>query len=566
MRKHLLFSTLLASLSICTLLLNAQSKNVISNNHITNISLLSTSGDLRHRGWSFNAMNSGDSAGPDKKQHELHITGNAQISGNVGIGTSSSPYRLNVFNKSTAIFAMSTEGHGVFGLSTANGFAGVYGSNSNSLGFGVWGSSPNIGVFGNGNTGVYGTGSNYGLWGTSNHIGVYGIGVYGIYGIANSDTGTGVWGSGGMNGVYGSSVNNASYGVYGSSPNIGIYGISSSDTGIGIWGKGAYEGVNGIGGFNGVFGSGTLGVSGFSPDDFGAGVQGNATGFMAYGGDFASSQDNGISATTYNPTTAFAGFFDGDVYTTGLYFGSDKRLKQNITDVSNALEIINKLQPKYYEFRQDGNYKMMNLPKGKHYGLVAQDVEQVLPDLVKESKFVPHRAQTLQSRNSVNGRLTTTSNPDTTSASEKINFKALNYTELIPIMIKAMQELSKKDDEIDSLKQKNNDLEERLEKLEAIVLNKNNTSVDLSSASLEQNTPNPFNSVTIIRYNLPQNTTSARVVITDMGGKTIKSISLTSRGNGQITLNSGTLAAGSYNYTLWMDGKQVYSRKMIVAR
>jgi hypothetical protein len=568
MRKHLLFSTLLASFSIYTLLLHAQSQNTISNNHVTNISLLGITSNLHHQRMCFNATKSQletDSVTPGKKMHELHVTGNAQISGNVGIGTSSSPYRLNVFNKETAIYAISTNGHGVYGFSTANGFAGIYGTNTNNSGFGVWGMSPNIGVFGNGSTGVYGSGSNYGLRGNSDHIGVYGTGAYGVFGIANSDTGTGVWGSGGMNGVYGTSVNNASYGIYGSSPNIGIFGLSSSDTGTGIWGNSTYIGINGTG-FYGVSGTGTIGVNGFSSEDFGAGMIGNATGFLADGGSFASSQGDGIEAVTYSPTTSYAGFFDGDVYTTGLYFSSDKRLKQNIADVSNALEIINKLQPKYYEYRQDGNYKLMNLPQGKHYGLVAQDVEQVLPSLIKETKFVPHSAQTLKVHNAVNSKPTSTANQDSIIASEKINFKALNYTELIPIMIKAIQELNKKDNEIDDLKQKNKDLEDRLEKLEAIVLNKYNASADLSSASLEQNTPNPFNSATVIRYHLPQSAGSAKVVITDMSGRTIKSISLNSRGNGQLTLSSGTLAAGSYNYTLWMDGKQVDSKKMVITK
>ena len=51
------------------------------------------------------------------------------------------------------------------------------------------------------------------------------------------------------------------------------------------------------------------------------------------------------------------------------------------------MDIINQLHPKLYNFRNDGNYKLMNLPKGIHYGLIAQDVEKVLPNLVKNSKF-----------------------------------------------------------------------------------------------------------------------------------------------------------------------------------
>lgn len=51
------------------------------------------------------------------------------------------------------------------------------------------------------------------------------------------------------------------------------------------------------------------------------------------------------------------------------------------------MSIINKLKPKNYEFRNDGKYAAMNLPKGNHYGLIAQELEEVLPNLVA---YAPH--------------------------------------------------------------------------------------------------------------------------------------------------------------------------------
>jgi len=43
------------------------------------------------------------------------------------------------------------------------------------------------------------------------------------------------------------------------------------------------------------------------------------------------------------------------------------------------MEIINQLHPKHYEYRHDSHYQLVNLPKGEHYGLIAQDVEKILP-------------------------------------------------------------------------------------------------------------------------------------------------------------------------------------------
>src|SRR4051812_35425431 len=96
--------------------------------------------------------------------------------------------------------------------------------------------------------------------------------------------------------------------------------------------------------------------------------------------------------------------------------------------------------------------------------------------------------------------------------------------------------------------------------------NTNNTSINLSSAYLEQNYPNPNSGNTLIRYHLPESTMNAKIVITNIKGQVIRSIDLNSRGVGQITLNASTLAAGSYNYSLWVGGKEVDTKRMVVAR
>jgi AmiR/NasT family two-component response regulator len=72
----------------------------------------------------------------------------------------------------------------------------------------------------------------------------------------------------------------------------------------------------------------------------------------------------------------------------------------------------------------------MNLPSVKQFGLIAQEVEQVLPSIVSEN---------VQPGNSgVNSE-----------KAEAIHFKGLNYTQLIPVLISAMQEQQK---EIEALK------------------------------------------------------------------------------------------------------------------
>ncbi len=133
------------------------------------------------------------------------------------------------------------------------------------------------------------------------------------------------------------------------------------------WKNGYFNGsvyCDGVGNANGVYG---FGIS--------SGVRGNGGTY----GVFATGDSYGIYASA---TSGWAGYFGGKVYSSGGYTTSDQKLKQNIRDFTSALDIISKLKPKQYEFRQDGNYKLMNLPQGSHFGLIAQDVEKVLPDLV----------------------------------------------------------------------------------------------------------------------------------------------------------------------------------------
>jgi hypothetical protein len=88
----------------------------------------------------------------------------------------------------------------------------------------------------------------------------------------------------------------------------------------------------------------------------------------------------------------------------------------------------------------------------------------------------------------------------------------------------------------------------------------------VSGAYLEQNSPNPYSNTTVIRYHVPVASGTARVVITDAKGALIKTISLSSRGNGQVSLSRGALAAGTYTYSLHVGGGKVDSKQMIITR
>ncbi|HVX26975.1 MAG TPA: tail fiber domain-containing protein, partial [Parafilimonas sp.] len=324
---------------------------------------------------------------------------------------------------------------------------------------------------------------------------------------------------------------------YSSGSGSGVEGYSS--TSYGLYGNNYSGGSSGVYGYSGG-GTGSVGVTGS--------VSGVGYGMAAYG-DLGS----GIYATS---TSNYAGYFAGNVFTTGTYNSSDLKLKQNVKDVTSALDIIAQLHPKTYNFRNDGNYKLMNLPTGTHYGLIAQDVEKVLPNIVKDSKFETGMSKPPTPRDG-NSKESGTNTQKPTS-SETIDFKAVNYTELIPLLIKGMQEQQQ---EIDALKQ------------QVATLTGNTSSAassaqvaTLTSAALFQNAPNPYKNNTTIQYNLPAKFSSAQIVVTDNSGKTLKQINISGAGKGSININASTLAAGTYNYSLMIDGRLIDTKQMVLTK
>lgn len=131
-----------------------------------------------------------------------------------------------------------------------------------------------------------------------------------------------------------------------------------------------------------------------------------------------SHDDHGVQATTTSPNH-YAGYFDGDVYTTGMYLPSDARLKYDIEPIPKALDILQSLEPVQYRYHSDQQSESQ-LPKGKRLGLIAQDLENILPNLVKDCTMNELDRE---------GKLT-----------RKRSFQAVNYVELIPLLISGIQE------------------------------------------------------------------------------------------------------------------------------
>ena len=153
----------------------------------------------------------------------------------------------------------------------------------------------------------------------------------------------------------------------------------------------------------------------------------------------------------------------------------------------------------------------------------------------------------------------------------KEDFYGLRYGDFVVPLVKAVQELSVENKE---LKEDNKQQQQQIEELKGLVnkllnsqpVTTNNTNVNITGAYLEQSTPNPSRGSALIRYHLPQGTASAQVVVTNSKGQVLKTIALNSRGDGQVSLQGSSLPAGTYTYSLWIEGRQADTKQMIIVR
>ena len=112
---------------------------------------------------------------------------------------------------------------------------------------------------------------------------------------------------------------------------------------------------------------------------------------MTVDGKVASTTLDVTGATTLGGTVAVGGahsdatkelYVNGDIYATGTSTSaSDARFKRNITSVTDALEVARKARAVTFSFQTDA-FPERRFPKTKQAGVVAQELEAVLPDLV----------------------------------------------------------------------------------------------------------------------------------------------------------------------------------------
>ncbi len=211
---------------------------------------------------------------------------------------------------------------------------------------------------------------------------------------------------------------------------------------------------------------------------------------------------------------------------------SDKRLKQNINPLNYGLKTLLQLNPIRYEWNAASYEKLTSsemLPpnmQGTQIGFVAQEVEVLIPEIVKEVKE---------------------------------GYKALEYHNLTAVIIQAIKEQQQ------IIEEQNITIEELTQELKRLKnQNLDTDAINTKEAySLEQNRPNPFSTTTFIKYSSPK---QAQLLITNLEGKTMKSMHLNAGTNQTIEVSSQQLHNGIYIYSIVVEGELKISKRFVVAQ
>jgi|GEM_PF-1680478 len=91
--------------------------------------------------------------------------------------------------------------------------------------------------------------------------------------------------------------------------------------------------------------------------------------------------DNGGNVSVGTTSTGYKFRVQGTAYSSGGWSGSDRRWKKNIVPFKDALSKVLELQAVNYDWDLD-NYPDQGFTAGRKIGLIAQDVEVVVPELV----------------------------------------------------------------------------------------------------------------------------------------------------------------------------------------
>jgi len=251
--------------------------------------------------------------------------------------------------------------------------------------------------------------------------------------------------------------------------------------------------------------------------------------------------DNGqVGIGLSNPSASALLHVNGAIHNAGGVVTSDKRLKNNINDFSLGLDEVLKLKPYTFNYNGQANIKTEDL----QVGIMAQEFAKIMPEAVG--------TYTHEERDIDNNLV---SSEDYLYA----NTEAIKY--MLVNAVKEQQDLINKQAERIAA------LEEAFSSIGSVDgINRSEVTLNIFDlAELGDNSPNPFTGSTNIDYIVPSDAKSATMNIIGLNGQVMKTISIDHTGEGILTVNANDIPSGTYTYNLLVDGKNIATKKMVVA-
>jgi len=149
----------------------------------------------------------------------------------------------------------------------------------------------------------------------------------------------------------------------------------------------------------------------------------------------------------------------------GSTIDSDERLKENIVDATSKLDDINKLKVRNFNLRKTDKETGQVLQKGemasrKRIGFIAQELEEIFPSLIKDHETISAReaVEAVTAKDAVldsDGNIVEEAIKAVEAVTERKQLirKSLKIDVLVPMLVKAVQELSAK---VEALENNNN--------------------------------------------------------------------------------------------------------------
>ena len=275
---------------------------------------------------------------------------------------------------------------------------------------------------------------------------------------------------------------------------------------------------------------------------------GNSDGVL-YPGISLYSDATSVYTILYGKTTAAAGLqvadqtnAYADITASAFNVSSDRRMKKDIVDIDASqydkyMNYIRNIESATFRYKQETN-ESRPIP---HLGVIAQSLPAEVQAHISETPSAQGEGRLGVSLADMQGLLL-------------VGVKAVDASN------RALQT------EVAELKVTVKNIETALASCcTNYSSQRNDMGTATEKAALEQNAPNPFSEETTIRFFLPSNST-AELKVMSLEGQLILSNVITKSGYGVVRITGSTMAAGTYTYTLLVDGKAVESKIMVLTR